>query len=266
MNRGYIHLWRKIEDSAVFQNEGLLKVFLWCIVSATHKEIFIRVKTGRGSTEVKLLPGTFLFGRESAAKKLHMSPSTVWKRILKLKKLEILNIESNTHYSIIHIINWPTYQADNSEGNSEGDRQGTAKEHKQEHKNIINIKTPPENIFSEISELENRYQDHQQVITQVFQAISSTRKSNRLADSVRLSILQSWGKYPISQVMEGIRKYLDRQYYQQGKGEKYLLGIIRNGTPPQEYKGAGPVFESSGSPLLDKVRRGEIRPVVRDQA
>ncbi len=118
-------------------------------------------------------------------------------------------------------------------------------------------------IFSKISELEKRYSD-QETINQTFQAISSTRKSSRIADSVRLSILQSWGKYPISQVMEGIRKYLDRQYYQQGKDEKYLLGIIRNGNTPQEYKGAppGPIFESSGSPLLDKVRRGEIRPII----
>ena len=141
MNRGYVHLWRKVEDSAVFQNEGLLKVFIWCIIRANHKETFIKVKTGRGFSEVKLLPGTFLFGRESAAKKLHMSPSTVWKRILKLKKLDFLNIESNTHYSIVYIINWPIYQAAAEERNSEGDRQGTAKEHRQECNNVKNKKT-----------------------------------------------------------------------------------------------------------------------------
>ena len=58
--------------------------------------------------------------------------------------------------------------------------------------------------------------------------------------------------------MEGIRKYLDKSYADEGKAEKYLLGIIKNSNR-QEYKGAGPVFESSGSALLDKVRRGEIR-------
>lgn len=135
MNRGYIKLWRKIEDSAVFQNEGLLKVFIWCLLRANHKETFVQVRTGRGFSEVKLLPGTFLFGRGSAAKKLHMSPSTVWKRILKLEKLDFLNSESNSHYSIIQIINWHIYQATQEESNSEGDRQVTGKEHRQELKN-----------------------------------------------------------------------------------------------------------------------------------
>lgn len=141
MNRGYIKLWRKIEDSAVFQNEGLLKVFLWCLLRANHKDAFVQVRTGRGFSEVKLLPGTFLFGRESAAKELHMSPSTVWKRILKLKKLDFLNIESNSHYSIIHIINWIVYQASSENSNSESDRQVTGKEHRQELKNYKNKRT-----------------------------------------------------------------------------------------------------------------------------
>ncbi|PKN37678.1 MAG: hypothetical protein CVU62_08105 [Deltaproteobacteria bacterium HGW-Deltaproteobacteria-2] len=138
MNRGYVKLWRKIEDSAVFQNEGLLKVFVWCLIRANHKEQFVQVKTGRGFSEVKLLPGTFIFGRESAAKKLDMSPSTVWKRILKLEKLDFLNIRSNSHYSIIHIVNWIIYQATTANSDSESDRQVTGKEHRQECKNDKN--------------------------------------------------------------------------------------------------------------------------------
>lgn len=138
MNRGYIRLWRKIEDSAVFQNEGLLKVFIWCLCKATYKETSVAIKTGRGYSDVKLSPGSFIFGRESAAKKLHMSPSTVWKRMLKLKKREFLNIESDSHYSIIHIVNWSIHQAVTEEGDSESDRQGTGKEHKQELKKINN--------------------------------------------------------------------------------------------------------------------------------
>ncbi|MCK9391544.1 MAG: LysR family transcriptional regulator [Syntrophales bacterium] len=176
MNRGYVHLWRKVEDSAVFQSEGLLKVFLWCIIRATHKETFIQVKTGRGFSEVKLSPGTFLFGRESAAKKLHMSPSTVWKRILKLKKLDFLNIESNTHYSIIYIINWPIYQAATEERNSESDRQGTAKEHKQEQENVKNKKTfLSDSIEIRLSEL---------LLEKILSRNPNHKKPN----------LQSWGK------------------------------------------------------------------------
>lgn len=135
---GYIRLWRKLLLSVVFVNEGLLKVFIWCLLRANHKETFVQTKTGRGISEVKLMPGTFIFGRESAAKELHMSPSTVWKRILKLKKLEILNIESNSHFSIIYIINWASYQVTEKNSNSDSDRQGTGKEHRQECKECLN--------------------------------------------------------------------------------------------------------------------------------
>mgnify|MGYP003592542477 CR=1 FL=1 len=140
MNRGYVHLWRKVKDSAVFQNEGLFKVFIWCLLRANYKENFVPVKTGRGFSEVRLLPGTFLFGRDSAARELNMKPSTVWNRIMKLKKLEFLNIESNSHYSIIYIINWNIYQAPPEKKNSKSDRQVTGNEHREELKNNKNKK------------------------------------------------------------------------------------------------------------------------------
>lgn len=139
MNRGYVKVWRKTQDSAVFQSEGLLKVFIWCLMRAAYKESFVMVRTGRGVSEVRLSPGSFLFGRESAAKELDMPPTTVWKRMLKLEKLEILNIERNSHFSIVYIINWHIYQADQEKGDSERDRQGTGKGHKEELKEVINI-------------------------------------------------------------------------------------------------------------------------------
>lgn len=227
MNRGYVRTWRCLEDSAVFPNEGLLKVFLWCLFRANYQDTWVTVKTGRGFTEVKLLAGSFIFGRESAAKKLHMSPSTVWKRILKLKKLEILNIESNSHYSIISIVNWHIYQSGFQDGNSGGDRQGTGKEHREELKALKKERNPRE-IFSQISALRERYPD-QEIINQVFDAISSTRKTGKIADNVKLSILRSWVRYPIKTVLFGIQTYLDKGCgAAQGKNEKYLLGIIRN--------------------------------------
>jgi len=138
MNRGYVCLWRKIQDSPVFQNEGLLKVFVWCLIRANHKEIWVKVRTGRGFTEVKLQAGDFIFGRHSAAKELRMPAGTVWKRMLKLEKLNILNIEKDTHFSIVTIINWPIYQEGYKKEDSERDRQGTGKEHRQELKELKN--------------------------------------------------------------------------------------------------------------------------------
>jgi len=110
MTCGWIKLHRKLLNSMVFTNEGLLKVWVWCLLKANHEEEWVSIKTGRGSTEVKILPGQFIFGRKTASKELKMKSSTLWKRMQKLKKVENLNIESDTHFSLVSIINWNSYQ------------------------------------------------------------------------------------------------------------------------------------------------------------
>jgi hypothetical protein len=68
------------------------------------------VKTGKGETEVHIKPGQFIFGRKQAAKELGRHPSTVRDRIDKLKSVQCIDIQTDTHYSIITIRNWDRYQ------------------------------------------------------------------------------------------------------------------------------------------------------------
>ena len=143
MNDGYIKAYRKTMRSQVFQNEGLFKVWMWCLWKASHKEQWVKIKTGRGFTEVHLLPGQFIFGRKSAAKELKMKPSTVWKRIIKLKNMQNCDIESNTHYSIITVINWEFYQGSEKKGTSKV----TGKE--QPSDTYKNDKNEKNNIYSQ---------------------------------------------------------------------------------------------------------------------
>ena len=139
MNDGYIKAYRKTMKSRVFQNEGLFKVWMWCLWKASHTEQWVTIKTGRGTTEVHLLPGQFIFGRKTAAKELKMKPSTVRNRILKLKNMGNLDIQSNTHYSIIIIINWDTYQAPNKkEGHPKRTTKGQPKDTYKNDKNDKN--------------------------------------------------------------------------------------------------------------------------------
>jgi hypothetical protein len=128
LDRGYFKCWRKLFDSQVFQNEGLLKVWIWCLGKASYRERCIGFETGKGGVEVFIKPGQFVFGRDSAAKELRMNPSSVWKRINKLKNLGNCDIESNRQYSIISITNWSIYQGDFLESNSESNYQVTGKE------------------------------------------------------------------------------------------------------------------------------------------
>lgn len=234
MNRtGWILLHCKLIDSRVFQNEGLLKVWIWCLLKANHEEAWVPVKTGKGKIEVHLKPGQFIFGRKSAAKELKMKPSTVRNRILKLKKFGNLDIQSDTQYSIITIINWEVYQKVIIK---RGHPDRTAKGHPKDTNNNDNNNN---NITPDIFSLRKRY-SNQKLIDRVFATIASTRKSNKVADSVLLAQLQKWERYPIEQVESAIHTYLNKDYASQGKREDYLLGIIRNSqnrmTPAPTYK------------------------------
>lgn len=64
MHRGYIPLWRKEKEARVFKNEGLWKVYTWCLMKASHKERWIPVTTGKGNSEVCLSQDSFFSGEK----------------------------------------------------------------------------------------------------------------------------------------------------------------------------------------------------------
>ena len=109
-NDGWIPLFRKSLGSQVFQNEGLWKVWTWCLMRASHTEQWVPIKTGRGKTEVHILPGQFIFGRKTAAKELKMKPPTIQKRMLKLKNMQNCITQSHKHYSLVTLTNWEFYR------------------------------------------------------------------------------------------------------------------------------------------------------------
>jgi len=203
-----------------------------------------------GLQRVHLLPGQFIFGRRKAAEETGLSEREIRTIVELLKKSGNLTIKTTNKFSIITIINWPTYQAD-VEGNDQlNDQQPTSKRPHTRIKELKNKETPGE-ILSEIPDRLKRYQD-QGAINQAFLAIQSTRTTNRIADTVKLSILKTWERYPVAQVMAGIKTYIEKGYAGQGKGEKYLLGIIRNQNGNGAAEGPqGPTMKATGS-LLDK--------------
>ncbi|HUU53197.1 MAG TPA: hypothetical protein VMW44_00985 [Candidatus Bathyarchaeia archaeon] len=141
MDRGYVKLYRKSIDSQVFANTELWKVWTWCLMKATHKPIWVELPTGRGITEVFLQPGQFIFGRKTASKKLRMKPSSIRNRIKKLKNIGNLDIQPDTHFSIITVKNWHLYQVEEKKADMQEDRQRTGKgQPKDTYKNNKNNK------------------------------------------------------------------------------------------------------------------------------
>lgn len=110
IRQGWVCLHRKILDSEVFANPDLLRMFVWCLVRASHKQRHVDTTTGRGSVVVTVGPGQFITSREKAARELHLKPSTVYRHWKRLENMGVITIQADRHWSIITLVNWSTYQ------------------------------------------------------------------------------------------------------------------------------------------------------------
>jgi hypothetical protein len=103
---GYIKLSRSILEKPVFQNERLFRVWVWCLMKATHTPYKQQV----GLRTFDLEPGQFITGRFAGAEELGLAPTTFWRQILWLKNNESIDIKTDTKFSLITIVNWRVYQ------------------------------------------------------------------------------------------------------------------------------------------------------------
>ncbi len=104
--KGWIKLHREIRFSSIFQNESLLKTWIWCLCKASHK----KHKQVIGNQFIELEPGEFITGRKAAGEELNVPPTTAWNRLKLLEKNESIEIKSESKYSIVKICNWESYQ------------------------------------------------------------------------------------------------------------------------------------------------------------
>ncbi len=105
-NNGWFKLHRCLISKPLFDNPKLLKVFVWCLAKATHKQHKVMV----GRIEEYLQPGQFVTGRQAAAQELKLPQSTTWDYLKLLERNETIHIKSNNKYSVISVINWAEYQ------------------------------------------------------------------------------------------------------------------------------------------------------------
>lgn len=107
---GYIKLYRQLLSSSIFASQIGLKIWIWCLLKANFKTKFVSIKIGRGESVVEVGRGSFIFGRFVAEDELNIDGSTIYKWIKKLDAEEMIRIKSSSHYSIITICNYDSYQ------------------------------------------------------------------------------------------------------------------------------------------------------------
>jgi len=139
--QGWISIHRKIMENPVWQDPKLLKLWMLCLLEASHKEHEQLV----GRQVVKLLPGQFVTGRfalarvyNEGAKKSDVVPeSTLWRWLKWFEEINLVNIKSTTKFSVVTINNWDKYQQNEQQMNnkkqgfSSSDQQNSLKSEQQ---------------------------------------------------------------------------------------------------------------------------------------
>ena len=230
MHRGYVKLWRRSIDSRVFKNPDLLKVWIWCLMRANHKSTWVEMKTGKSKIEVKVEPGQFVFGRKSAAKELGMPESSVRNRMVKLKNMRNVDIKEDRQYSIVSIMNWDIYQADEKKEGSKEDRQRTGKGQAKDTTN--NVNNVNNNIYSDQTSSESPSLSvnfsptdkcpHQEILN-LWAQIMPDQIQPKVWDSTRQTNLRSrWREDPERQKIEyweRLFNYIRKSAFLMGKVE-----------------------------------------------
>jgi len=256
-NQGWIRLHRQIMEMPEWLAEPFTRGQAWVdlLLLANHETGFIRKR----GILIAVDRGQVGYSEESLAERWQWSRGKVRRFLIELERLSRIShkisektVPKKTSVSsLICIVNYDKYQMNGTEDDTEDGRK-TVQEQRMKRMKRMKRNTPAD--FSQIQSLEERYSDNN-LIQQCFEIIASTRKTNRLSDSIKLNILNQWNKYPVDQVIAGIKIYLEKDYAAQGKGEKYLMGIIRGNTqqkPAANIPGTGKVMKRTGS-MLDKV-------------
>ena len=145
MERGYLKVWRKIEDSQSYNRSALHRAILLTIfVKANWKGGFFCGRT--------VAPGQIATSIKSLAEELREPRTNVMRALRDIEKDGVINLENvGNKWTMITLVNWSTYQApDEKSGqpavnqrSTSGQPVDTIKEGKKERKKEERQKTPP---------------------------------------------------------------------------------------------------------------------------
>jgi len=105
MHRGYIKIWRKLEESGLLQMPETLATMLFLILHAAHKG----TKRGTKYGIIELERGQGILAIRVLAKDMNLSIQSIRTILVRLEKLEILTLKPTHSFSIYTIVNYSKY-------------------------------------------------------------------------------------------------------------------------------------------------------------
>ncbi|EQB34806.1 hypothetical protein M948_20715 [Virgibacillus sp. CM-4] len=229
--QGWIKLHRQLLGSPIFQNEKLLKVFVYCLLKATHSDHQQLV----GKQTVSLKPGQFVFGRRKAAMELDMKESTVRDYMKVLKNDNAITITPTNKFSIITIVNWEVYQSKEDNNRQQNDNKMTAERQQNDtNKNEKNDKEISTTTNDAIVFYQNNFGIIRPHMTEeilgwindfgddmVIEALTRSLDRNKPNWGYAKSILQSWANKGIKNLEQAKAEEIEHKNQQSTKKPYY---------------------------------------------
>lgn len=122
---GYIKLYRSLIRCPIFDDERLLKIWIWCLLKANHTERDVLV----GNTTVHVESGQFVYGRIKAAEKLKIPESTLYRKLKVLKNEHMIELKVNNKWTVVSIVNWVLFQDSEQINEHQNSKKRTSNEH-----------------------------------------------------------------------------------------------------------------------------------------
>lgn len=119
MQRGYIKVWRKLEDSGLMDNAEVCRLFLHLLLKAASK----RRKWLVGTATVDLLPGQLIVGRKKLAADVRSTERKVRTCLAALENMGIITQRATNKFTVVSFVNWHRYQIERPEDGRRPDRE-----------------------------------------------------------------------------------------------------------------------------------------------
>lgn len=104
MHRGYIKLWRKIQDWEWYDDLSLVGFFVHLVLKANYKDSKYH--------GVDIPRGSLVFGRRTTAKQFKLSERCVRTMLTRLKSTNEVAIKTTHQFSVICIVNYEKFQSE----------------------------------------------------------------------------------------------------------------------------------------------------------
>lgn len=260
---GYIRLHRQVQDHWVWNGEPACRARAWMdlLMLAAYRSRYVTIK----GQSVPLERGDLAASVRFLATRWAWGHNKTTAFLAQLQADEMLVKErngcGNGSPSVFRIVNYDTYQSDDvKERNGSRNAGGTVAERlrNETKKGKKGNKEAPLPTPSWTHYLNTIGSAEREILGQIAVAVASIRKTGRVAPSVLNGLAAKLSRYPMAAVLAGARIYLDRGCADEGKGEPYLVGIVRGEAGRASLNGNGhhqTVPATRGQSIIERTAR-----------